>query len=93
MPVGATLASQITSITLPTAASGPISIAPGTAGTMIVSEHNTRKMASVPLGATSPAQIAEFSAGVSSQPFQTVLGPDGAIWFTEENEGKIGKIQ
>ena len=38
MPVGATLPSQITSITMPTAASGPLWIAPGAAGTMIVSE-------------------------------------------------------
>jgi virginiamycin B lyase len=91
MPVGATLASQITSITMPTLASNPIRIAPGAAGTMIVSEFSVHKMASVPLGATTPAQITEFSAG-ASDPFQTVLGPDGAIWFAEFAINKIGRI-
>ena len=48
---------------------------------MIVSEQPPQ-MASVPLGATSPAQITEFSAG-TGRPYQAVLGPDGAIWFAE----------
>jgi virginiamycin B lyase len=91
MPVGATLASQITSITIPTAGSSPVGIAPGAAGSMIVSELNTRKIASVPFGATVTSQIAEFSTG-TAQPYQTVLGPDGAIWFAEVTGGKIGRI-
>ena len=91
MPVGATLPSQITSITIPTAGSSPLGIAPGAAGSMIVSERNTTKMASVPLGATTTSQITEFSTG-TAQPYQTVLGPDGAIWFAEVSGGKIGRI-
>ncbi len=91
MPVGATLASQITSITMPTAASFPIDVAQGAAGTMIVSEEVTRKIASVPLGATTPAQITEFSTGTGN-PYQTVLGPDGAIWFAEFGGDKVGRI-
>ncbi len=90
MPVGATLASQITSITMPTVVSGPLGIAQGAAGTMIVSEEGAHKMASVPLGATTTAQITEFSAG-TAQPYATVLGPDGAIWFAEIS-GKVGRI-
>jgi virginiamycin B lyase len=91
MPVGATLASQITSTTLPTVGSNPISIAAGAADTMIVSEFSPHKMASVPLGATTPAQITEFSTGAGN-PWQTVLGPDGAIWFAEFNTNKVGRI-
>ncbi len=91
MPVGATLASQITSVTMPTAGSVPIWVAPGSAGTMIVSENGAHKMASVPLAATTSAQITEFSAG-AADPYQTVLGPDGAIWFAEYFGGKIGRI-
>jgi virginiamycin B lyase len=91
MPVGATLASQITSITLPTAASAPRWVVPGAAGTMIVSEASSRKMASVPLAATSPAQITEFAGG-TGQPYQAVLGPDGAIWFAELGTTKVGRI-
>ncbi len=91
MPVGATLPSQITSITLPTAGSTPLGIAPGAAGSMIVSEFAGRKVASVPLGATATPQITEFSTGTAN-PYQTVLGPDGAIWFAEVSGGKIGRI-
>ena len=91
MPVGATLPSQITSITMPTAGSTPLGIAPGTAGSMIVSELAGRKVASVPLGATTTPQITEFSTG-TAEPYQTVLGPDGAIWFAEVSGGKIGRI-
>jgi virginiamycin B lyase len=91
MPVGATLLSQITSITLPTAGSLPLGIAPGAAGSMIVSELAGHKVASVPLGATTTPQITEFSTG-TAQPYQTVLGPDGAIWFAEIGGGKIGRI-
>ena len=58
---------------------------------MIVSELAAHKMASVPLGATTPAQITEFSTG-TAQPFQAVLGPDGAIWFAEIIGGKVGRI-
>ncbi len=90
MPVGATLPSQITSIAMPTLASDPLCIAPGAAGSMIVSEQVSSKMASVPLAATTPAQITEFSAG--AHPFGTVLGPDGAIWFAELGGGKVGRI-
>ncbi len=91
MPVGATLPSQITSITIPTAAAGPLWVAPGAAGTMIVSESGAHKIASVPLAATTPAQITEFSTG-TAEPFATVLGPDGAIWFAEAIGGKVGRI-
>jgi streptogramin lyase len=91
MPVGATLPSQVTSITMPTALSTPLGIARGAAGTMIVSEYGGHKMASVPLGATSTVQITEFSAGTAA-PEQTVLGPDGAIWFAETNANKVGRI-
>ena len=45
MPIGATMASQITSIALPTALSAPLGIAPGAAGTMIVSELTGHKIA------------------------------------------------
>jgi virginiamycin B lyase len=91
MPVGAALPSQITSITIPTAASSPLGIALGAAGSMIVAERNTTKMATVPLGASTSLQITEFSTG-TAQPYGTVLGPDGAIWFAEVSGGKIGRI-
>ena len=48
-------------------------------------------MASVPLAATSPAQITEFTGG-TGQPYQAVLGPDGAIWFAEIGTSKVGRI-
>jgi virginiamycin B lyase len=91
MPVGATLASQITAFPIPTAGGGPFWIAPGAADSMIVSEQSLHKMGSVPKGATGTAQITEFSAGISD-PYQCVLGPDGAIWFAEFNTGKVGRI-
>ncbi len=58
---------------------------------MIVSERLSHKMASVPLASTTPAQITEFSAG-TGDPYQTVLGPDGAIWFAEFFTNKVGRI-
>ncbi len=91
MPFGATLPSQITAFPIPTAGGSPVWIAPGAAGSMIVSEQSAKKMGSVPNGATSTAQITEFSAGTSS-PYQCVLGPDGAIWFAGFPTGKIGRI-
>jgi virginiamycin B lyase len=91
MPVGATLPSQITSISLPTLASTPVWVAPGVGASMIVSELTGHKVASVPLAATTSGQITEFSAG-TAQPFETVLGPDGAIWFAEDIGGKVGRI-
>jgi len=91
MPAGATTPSQIASILIPTAGGTPICIAPGATGSMIASELTAHKIASIPLGATSTSQITEFSAG-SGQPYQTVLGPDGAIWFTELNNDKVGRI-
>ncbi len=91
MPVGATLPSQITAFQIPTAGGSPVWVAPGAAGSMIVSEQAAKKMGSVPNGATSTAQITEFSAGTNS-PYQCVLGPDGAIWFAGFTSGKIGRI-
>jgi virginiamycin B lyase len=91
MPIGATLPSQITSISLPTLASVPVWIAPGAGASMIVSELATHKVASVPLSATTSGQITEFSAG-TADPFEVVLGPDGAIWFAENSSGKVGRI-
>jgi virginiamycin B lyase len=91
MPLGATLPSQITSITIPTAGSSPLGIASGAAGTTIVAERNTTKIASVPSGATTTSQITEFNTG-AGQPYWTVLGPDGAIWFAEASGNKIGRI-
>ncbi len=90
MPVGATLPSQITAFPIPTANGDPIWIAPGAAGSMIVSEHNALKVGSIPQGATSTAQITEFSAG--GEAWQCVLGPDGAIWFAEFLTNKVGRI-
>jgi virginiamycin B lyase len=91
MPVGATLASQITAFPIPTAGGIPIWIAPGAAGSMNVTEQNARKIGSIPNGATSTAQITEFSAG-TNLPWQNVLGPDGAIWFAEFTSNKVGRI-
>ncbi len=91
MPVGATLPSQITAFPIPTAAGGPFWIAPGAADSMIVSEQTAKKVGSIPQGATGTAQITEFSVG-ASEPYQCVLGPDGAIWFAEFNTGKVGRI-
>jgi virginiamycin B lyase len=37
--------------------------------------------------------VTEFPLPVpSSQPDKIVLGPDGNLWFTEHNGGKIGRI-
>ena len=38
--------------------------------------------------------ISKFSAGIApgSALFLTTLGPDGAVWFTDYNNGKIGRI-
>ena len=45
------------------------------------------------LPATAPAAITEFTVPtVNSQPAGITVGPDGALWFTEENGHKIGRI-
>ena len=36
--------------------------------------------------------ITEYSATVNSDPFGITAGPDGALWFTETFNGKIGRI-
>ena len=43
--------------------------------------------------ATAPAAITEFVVPTpNSQPAGITVGPDGALWFTEENGHKIGRI-
>ena len=45
------------------------------------------------LPATAPAAITEFRVPtLNSQPAGITVGPDGALWFTEENGHKIGRI-
>ena len=45
------------------------------------------------LPATAPAAITEFTVPTAnSQPAGITVGPDGALWFTEENGHKIGRI-
>src|SRR5687767_7975121 len=47
----------------------------------------------VVLPATARAAITEFVVPTpNSQPAGITVGPDGALWFTEENGHKIGRI-
>ena len=45
------------------------------------------------LPATAPAAITEFTLpNANSWPAGITVGPDGALWFTEENGHRIGRI-
>jgi virginiamycin B lyase len=44
-------------------------------------------------GTTATPQMPDFrSSGRVSDPSGIIAGPDGAMWFTEENGNKIGRI-
>ncbi len=45
-------------------------------------------------GVTGAQVITEFSAGITpgSEPYYITAGPDGNLWFTETNGGRIGRI-
>lgn len=45
----------------------------------------------IPLGATSPT-IITIKSGKGQEPMGITLGTDGALWFTELNGNKIGRI-
>jgi streptogramin lyase len=42
-------------------------------------------------GSTEPS-VTSFSAGITGAPLETTLGPDGAVWFAEWTNAKIGRI-
>jgi virginiamycin B lyase len=49
--------------------------------------------AAIPAGASITAPTMEFVVPTaSSQPFEIVTGPDGALWFTELAGNKIGRV-
>src|SRR5215470_6048646 len=39
-----------------------------------------------------PGDLREFSVPSGGNPFTIVAGPDGALWFTEVNANRIGRI-
>ncbi len=77
----------ITEYQIPTAASGPQSIATGPDGALWFTESNT-------IGRiTTSGTFTEYPLpGQGSDPFAITAGPDGAMWFTEAYHLKIGRI-
>ena len=43
-------------------------------------------------GSAEAQQITEFTTGKNTAPFAITAGPDGALWFTEYQGNKIGRI-
>jgi streptogramin lyase/Ca2+-binding RTX toxin-like protein len=71
---------------VPTAGSGPFSIALGPDGNVWFTEVNSNK-----IGRVTPAGVVtEFTA--PGRPGGITAGPDGALWFTEVGGNKIGRM-
>ncbi|MSW95399.1 MAG: virginiamycin B lyase, partial [Actinobacteria bacterium] len=51
-------------------------------------------VAAAPAGAAVPGQVTEFSAGITagSNLLGLAAGPDGNMWFTVHNGGRVGRI-
>jgi streptogramin lyase len=90
----------ITDFSTPTASSGPDGITAGPDGNMWFTEQNAGQIGrltissiSVSSKGKSRATITEFPLKkASSQPLGITPGPDGNLWFTEQNTRQIGRI-
>jgi len=71
---------------IPTANSGPLSIASGPDGGIWFTEVNGNKIGRIAPGGI----VKEFLT--SGNPGGITAGPDGALWFTEIGGNKIGRI-
>jgi streptogramin lyase/Ni,Fe-hydrogenase III small subunit len=83
-PIMAAAASPITEYPL-TNAAGPNGITLGPDGNVWVAETGLNKLASV----TPAGVVTEYAA---DNPFRVVTGPDGALWFTDLIDSKIGRF-
>jgi virginiamycin B lyase len=80
-------AQNVTEFPLPTANSGPSSIAAGSDGALWFTE-GSGKIGRI----TTAGVITEFPLAAGSMPATITAGPDGALWFTEAGSNKIGRI-
>jgi streptogramin lyase len=78
---------------------GPNSLVAGPDGNVWYTSTTTRSLPNVgtppAIGRVTPAgEITEFRAGLhyASTPDDIVAGPDGALWFTDRELGRIGRI-
>ena len=89
----------ITEFTIPTSNSGPHGISTGPDGRLWFGEHNTNKLGRLdPLGTDAQIQqsfveflIPSAALGVNALVNNTAPGPDGNIWFTEQNGNRVGR--
>jgi streptogramin lyase len=99
----ATPLGQIEEFTIPTAESGPNGIAIGPEGYVWFTEfgiakHGTPCTAPCPskIGVVKPSKPKEIhdyaTPTKEAGPLEIAAGPDGNLWFTEFNVGKIGEI-
>jgi streptogramin lyase len=73
---------------VPTANSGPFSVAAGADGNLWFTEANTNH-----IGRVSPrGQFVEIVLPTSDVATEIVSGPDGNLWFTEQAGNKVGRI-
>jgi len=94
-----TTSGTVSLFTIPSANSDPSGIAAGPDGALWFTE-NTASSCQGCLSAgntigriTTSGSISEFTTPTaSSGPFGIGAGPDGALWFTENNANKIGRI-
>jgi streptogramin lyase len=60
--------------------------------TALIAFTGLLSLSSLPAWAT-VGTVTEFpTLTVNSEPFGITSGPDGNVWFTEENSSKIGRI-
>jgi streptogramin lyase len=87
-------------IPLPTADARPVGIAVGPNGLLYFAENNVGKIGSVFIpgmeGASSPSEylvtLPASDGGIQAGPTAIVAGPDGNMWFTDENTSAIGRF-
>ncbi|MBV8490010.1 MAG: hypothetical protein JO199_05705 [Candidatus Eremiobacteraeota bacterium] len=86
--VDGTICGKFTEYLIPTAKSGPISIAVGSDKALWFTESATDKIGRL----TTTGVFSETAVAAKSKPFGLAAGPDGNLWFTEPAANKIGRI-
>jgi streptogramin lyase len=82
-------AQNFTEFQIPTAGSGPLSIATGSDGALWSTEQQANQIGRI----TTAGMITEFPIPTANSfPSSITAGPDGALWFVESRGINIGRI-
>lgn len=87
-----TTAGAVTETAIPTANANPLGLATNSANVNLVYfvENSTSKIGILNVQTNTITEVATLTANAG--PTMIVQGPDGAMWFTENNVAKMGRI-